>query len=210
MIVVFDLDGTLIDSTERHCLLMESLLRENRIELPQSFCKDFLHCKAEGYSGKYYLEYRLGLNDIITNKIINKWTDNIEKDRWLLRDRLYDDALEICESVFRRGNIIYYLSSRQNKAGVINEIKRLKLDSYSVKNIIINPRGKVKKEDILIDIKKTQSDCLMVGDTEVDYQAAMIAKTHYFILNRGFRNKNYWDKKGVKSFESLCALISQI
>ena len=51
---------------------------------------------------------------------------------------------------------------------------------------------------------------IVIGDTEVDYFCAEGVHCTSFILNRGFRDKEYWDKMGVKSYCDLEEIISMM
>ena len=53
-------------------------------------------------------------------------------------------------------------------------------------------------------------ETIVVGDTEMDHDAAMHNGMPYYILNRGFRSKEFWDKKNVASYDDLKILISVI
>ncbi len=75
---VFDLDGTLIDSTKRHHLLMAKLLKEAGQEIPCSFAKEYMDYKASGHSGRQYLEQRLHIPADLAADIQQRWTAEIE------------------------------------------------------------------------------------------------------------------------------------
>ena len=53
---------------------------------------------------------------------------------------------------------------------------------------------------------KIQGEVLMTGDTEIDLAAAKEAHCGFYMLNRGFRNKAYWDRQGITSYEDLGCL----
>ena len=55
MTYIFDLDGTLIDSTKRHWLLMMHILRQYNVSVNDGFGLDFITYKSYGNSGYDYL-----------------------------------------------------------------------------------------------------------------------------------------------------------
>ena len=46
----------------------------------------------------------------------------------------------------------------------------------------------------------------MIGDTEIDYKAAIETGCNYYLLNRGFRNEDYWNELGIRSYKDLSEL----
>lgn len=210
MIYVFDLDGTLIDSSERHFLLMCDVLKHYNFSVPSKFETDFIEYKANGNSGFDYLSKVLQIDLPIARKIISDWIAEIEDEKWLRFDRLYEDTIKTCEQCIKNGQSLYYLTSRKNREGLHNELQRLKIDQYPIKVIIVDPvYAKKEKAEALRLIVKEYSQCIMVGDSEIDYYAACQTNSSYYILNRGFRSELYWDQRGIISYPSLDCLFLQ-
>ena len=199
MIYVFDLDGTLIDSSKRHWMLMKKLLNNFGVTVPNSFSTDYLSYKSDGHNGKQYLIQVMGINENIADRIHKQWVEHIEDDEWLELDCLYDDAISTLNKIETE---ILLLTIRNNRDGVLRETARLGLNRYNLK-IIVHGENKA---DVL---KRLSDKCVMVGDTEVDYSAAIEASTEYYILNRGFRSRKYWQKKSVQSYDDLRCLINK-
>ncbi|SDB95428.1 Phosphoglycolate phosphatase, HAD superfamily [Succiniclasticum ruminis] len=210
MIVAFDLDGTLIDSTKRHYYLMEELLKNYKIEIPFNFRKEFMDYKAKGYSGLSYLINCLNIETNIAVTINNDWKKHIEDDLWLNTDVLFYDALFTCKTLEKLGVDLFFLSNRNNKNGAKNELLRLGLSDFPDNLFLISCHDTYKKADILSSLKELDSHCIMIGDTEVDYQAAIEAETDYYMLNRGFRCKHFWDVMNVRSYNSLLPILKRI
>ena len=206
MIYFFDLDGTLIDSRERHYLLMKKLLIESDIKIPSQFDCEFMKYKADGYSGKMYLKNIMGLKNEQAEKLQNLWIRQIENEEWLRYDKLYNDSKKTLEKLHEKD--VYFLTSRTNEQGLQNQIKKLELDKYVKKCIVVNPKdSKYTKTTILKEyIIKHKDNCMMVGDTEIDYNAAVENNVQYYILNRGFRSKKFWDDMGILSYSDFSFL----
>ena len=196
MTYVFDLDGTLIDSTERHWRLMESILAGHGIRCDNDFAADYMYYKSSGNSGKSYLTDVMCLDPDTAETIQKEWIESIEDEEWLMYDRLYDDALP---TLNRLTGSILFLTIRENRDGLIKQLKDLGLDKYRLEVL----SHKDKKSDVLI---KIQGEVLMTGDTEIDLAAAKEAHCGFYMLNRGFRNKAYWDRQGITSYEDLGCL----
>ena len=204
MILIFDLDGTLINSKKRHSILMEKLLKKHKINIPYNFEKEYLNFKDCGNSNKNYLSSILNLPLELVNEICAEWINEIESDELIEYDVLYDETIFILEKL-KNDNVIIYLSSRARKNTLINSLRKLKIYDYASEIYVTNPKdGYEGKSQILEKIKKSTDDkIVMIGDTEVDYMAARNQNIQSYILNRGFRNKGYWNHKKVKTFDNL-------
>lgn len=198
MTYVFDLDGTLIDSSKRHYVLMKRLLVKEGIEIVSNFSKEFLGFKSDGHTGIEYLTNVLGLPKNKAKSIQDEWVDHIEDDSLLELDILYQDALPVLSKINEE---ILFLTVRENKEGLETELGRLGLSKYNTEII----RHGESKATVL----KRLDECIMIGDTEIDYQASIDKGCKSFILNRGFRSKKYWDSKNVLSHSSLLKLIEK-
>ena len=45
----------------------------------------------------------------------------------------------------------------------------------------------------------------MIGDTEVDYEAAMLANCKFYASKEGFRSESFWKNKNIEfvNYESI-------
>lgn len=199
MTYIFDLDGTLIDSTKRHWLLMMHILRQYNVSVNDGFGLDFITYKSYGNSGYDYLTNVLRIDEGLAKEIMTLWINHIEDEELLDTDELYDDAISILGRIHRIGGSVVLLTIRRNIIGLNKELKRLGLDRYELKV--------VRKGEDKAMVLNEYSDCIMIGDTEIDYYAALKVGCASYILNRGFRDKSFWDKNGVISYSSLSCLI---
>lgn len=214
MIFVLDLDGTLINSSERHSRLMQQILSEAPSEILRDRCFDpveFMEYKADGNSGLKYLTERLGLPEDTAGQIMAKWRRQIEEEYWLSLDVLYPDVLEFLNSLKQRQRKVYYLTARQNREGLLRELARLGIAGYADETIVVSPiaAGKEKKaavEKILEKTGEAEGPVCIVGDTENEYTLAKELSLPCYMLNRGFRSERYWKNLGVTSINSLCGI----
>ncbi len=197
MTYVFDLDGTIIDSTKRHYVLMEQILRSNGILVDEDFASSYMDYKASGKSGKSYLIEILGIDKDKATEIQNEWIRHIEDDSMLALDELYDDALPTLSKI---NDSIMFLTIRDNSEGLKESLTRLGIDNYDIK---ILPHGESKTSVL----EQIADHIIMIGDTEIDYKAAQEAGCEFYILNRGFRNESFWNDLGVDSHKDLSDLI---
>ena len=205
---VFDLDGTIIDSTERHHLLMGKLLKEAGHEIPYNFAQDYMNYKASGHSGREYLEHRIQLPADLAVTIQQRWIAEIENQNWLEWDKLYTDAIPILEFLKEDNQRIMFLTIRRNKELLHKELQMLEINTYPDEVIVLSPKEQVHKGDVLKKVDEPID--FMIGDTEIDYDAALQADVKSYILNRGFRNRAFWRRREVRSYESLVYLMQLI
>lgn len=195
---VIDLDGTLIDSTKRHYLLMDELLQgiSNQFD-----AKYFMDYKADGHSGRHYLTDVLKLSGDVASDIMRKWQDNIEKDEWLELDTLYPDAIPFLKSLQENMHEICFLSARQNKDGLFRELEHLGLCDWTSEIYVVNPENASEEKKRIVS--SMEGLIYIVGDTENEWKLSHELSLPYLILNRGFRSKKYWDAHGIISWDTL-------
>jgi len=209
MIFVLDLDGTLIDSSKRHGALLKSLLDKRNIKYPQGVESEYLEYKRNGNNTTHYLTEVLRLEDSESNKIVREWVEHIEDWKWITKDVLYDDTIPFLTKI-GKNNTIIYLSNRQNEVNLIKELSRLQILQYANYVYVSNPNNGWKgKSQILSNILEnhTALEITIIGDSEVDEKAAYDNGIRVFLLNRGFRSKNYWNSRGLSSICSLNEIL---
>ncbi len=208
MIYVFDLDGTLVDSTYRHGYLMEKLLQDEGIKVEDGFKEKFLDLKRDGLSSMTILQDVYIYDKCLVKRVVEKWIGQIESDEMLAFDRLYDDSIEILGRIRESGFQIFFMSLRQRQKAVLEELRRLGLIEYADKVYIGKPFDGVKYKAECLDELRKRDKVIMVGDTEVDYEAAKLCGVECFMLSRGFRSEDYLKKIGVsKAYNGLDLLI---
>lgn len=205
MIYIFDIDGTLVNSKLRHSVLLKDILIEYGKKIPVNFEDDYIKSKCGGLSTKNYLSTKLGFDDGLSQKIATEWVEKIENEEYLMLDELYDDCVPTLERLFKN-NKIYFLSSRSQPLLLKQELIHFDIMKYADKLLISIPgegaSGKAKYIKKLKD-ENADEEILVIGDTEIDYKAAISANVRYYILNRGFRNCDYWNNCNVQSYDSL-------
>lgn len=211
MILIFDLDGTLINSKKRHSLLMRRILESNGIIVPTDFEDSYMDFKDSGNNNKKYLTTILNLPLDLASKICTEWVNEIESDEMIKYDTLYEDTIEVLEKL-NKNNTIIYLSSRSKEDTLIKSLKDLKIYDYANEIYVTDPKdGSNGKSEIIKKLKEKEKDnIIIIGDTEVDYDAARNANIKSYILNRGFRNKEYWNNIGLETFNSLKAVSNNL
>ena len=182
-VVVFDLDGTLLDSRKRHRVLLDKLLSDEGIEIDTS---DLLRFKRNGKNNYDYLISK-GIDKVLAEKIQASWISNIENKEYLKIDGLYSYSKNLLEEY--SGYKLVLLTARSNKGNALEQIKELGLEKYFAE-IIVVPNGKFVAEEKASVLKDKQA-ILMIGDTKSDFKATQIAGIKFKHMNEGFHEVKY-------------------
>jgi len=204
--IIFDLDGTLLNSRKRHEVVLGDSISQYGM-LPPKSISDYVEKKREGINTYCYLKEYLNYNDELAKRISEIWTQNIEQEHYLVLDKLYKDSIP-CLETLRNSYDLILVSARKNQNGLFEQLQKLNIEHYFYEVICVSPVNAKEKKIEAIEKYKMQV-CLVVGDTEVDYACAKYYFLPVYILNRGFRSQYYWDKKGVNSFYDLTSLINK-
>lgn len=203
MMLLLDVDGTLVDSSKRHAILLRKLLEGHKALTDKYSDKSYLEFKRNGNSTKNYCMDVLGLNADLSSQISSEWIAQIEEENLISTDILYSDAIPFLEFAKNEFDDLIMLSARQNENTLINELKSLLIYDFADRIIVVNPQNSIKhKCKIMAEIHKTH-EFILIGDSEAEYNAGKFCRVETFILNRGFRSKEYWDQRNEVSYLSL-------
>lgn len=206
MIFVLDLDGTLIDSSKRHYVLMEKLLKEYADNISFNPA-DYMEYKRMGNSGKQYLKEELGLDKETSDAISKEWVTNIENEEYMDLDELYTDTIEFLDALKQKQYKIIFLSARHNRTNTLKQLEKFGIKEYADAIYVVSPeRATEEKIEVIMTYQESGKETIIVGDTENEYDTAYAAGINYFVLNRGFRSKEYWDARDVITLNDLKTL----
>lgn len=137
---IFDLDGTLIDSSERMYRLFCELIPESTLTK-----EEYWSYKRDKVNHKKLIE--MLYPHIPFDVFERKWMQLIEADTYLCMDQNYADTIEVLSLLYDRGHELYLLTARQYKDGLLKELTRLGIIDFF--DCIMTTEGKYTKEDIL-------------------------------------------------------------
>lgn len=182
-VVAFDFDGTLLDSRNRHIIVMRDVLNLFNIDLDVDDLVEFKR------NGKNNLDYMMakGIDENVAKTVQKQWVRDIELSKYLENDVLYSDAIELLDK-YSKNNDLILVTARANVDGLNAQIDKFDLRKYFSGIFVVQP-GKtaaVAKAEIL----NAQNAILMVGDTNSDASAAKIAGAEFLFRENGFHNKN--------------------
>ena len=206
--IIFDFDGTLLDSRKRHKLVLHDILKNDyNILLDEQELEKFFTYKTDGNNTFSYLTKKLKLSEIISREVTEKWIKNIESLHYLKSDKLYFDSFDMVKELSSDYKFIM-ISARKSESFLIKQLKSHNLFDFFYEIVCVNPFDAANsKKNVLLNL---ESPILFVGDTEADYEAALHFGIPFYALNRGFRSKKFWDLKNIISHDSLFEIKNYI
>lgn len=203
MTIFLDLDGTIINSFSRHYLLLKEILIENGIDVDFNV-DEYVQLKKDGYNNYKFLVNNLLVSEDSAKSIQNEWIKRIEDVEWLKYDTLYEDALDFINYV--KDNKLIFLTARSNYNNLMYELEMLKIDNLVDEVFVVDTKeASLNKGSLLSKYIEdyANEDIIVIGDTEVDYNAAVSNNLKYFILNRGFRSKKFLSERNIESYNNF-------
>ena len=178
MMFAFDLDGTLITCRERHCSLMEQLLSTDIAVDRNSFWAS----KREGFSTLKSL-VQCGVEEKRASVLAKKWADEIEYSKWQRLDKLI-----VKVSLLKEIGDAVIITARKDSPRLFESLEILGLTSCFQSIYVVEPGNAInEKAEALRDC----SADFFVGDTEIDFHAAVESTTRFFAVETGMRSGSY-------------------
>ena len=200
-----DLDGTLLDSMPRHYNVFLDALSYYEIASKITY-GDFATHKCNGESTKSIC-INCGYTDDESNMISDYWKDHIEDIKYLKQDNCYSDTHIFLEEISNYYKVIVLTARRNNY--VIEQIKSFSIAKFIDLIHLVDPKYAFdEKKDFII--REGYEHAFCVGDTEHEYKIQQEVEIDTYILNRGFRSKNYWERRNVQSYDSLLSILPLI
>ena len=177
MNIFFDLDGTLVDSSERMYFLFCDLIPECTFTKEEYWSYKRDKITHQDIIKKFFPKYNFGEFNI-------KWLSLIEKKKYLKFDKLYDFTIDLLESLKQNR---YLITARQSKENLLEELESLKIIKYF--NEIYVTENKFTKEDLFRNMKLDRN-CILVTDTGKDIMMAKKVNLKTIGVTWGFMSKN--------------------
>ncbi len=188
MNIIFDFDGTLVDSSERMYRLFQKLVPES------TFTKDeYWKLKRNKISHKMILERYFPQYGF---EAFNKtWLEKIELQEYLDMDKNYPDTVETLQRLSQNSNLVL-LTARQYKSRLVYELEKLKLRYFF--NFLFVTEARSSKKELLLrneDMFTCGSDKgIFVSDMGEDITIGNQLGYHTIAVTHGFMNKGHLQK----------------
>lgn len=194
--IVFDLDGTLITCENKQKYVLQSILNSNAVGVQVELDK-WWNLKRNGYNTKDAL-FELGVPNAVL--LADRWVAMIENFAWSNLDKPFEDSLPILKTLKDNYNISIKILTARSFAFKVNQaICIYGFDSYIDDVIVVNPREAVQSKAVYLNRIKP---LIFIGDTELDYMAALQSHTKFVAISRGQRCYEYLSKLGEIKIES--------
>lgn len=205
--IIFDLDGTLITCENKQKFVLLTILN-SIFQNNDNSVREKLDCwwelKRNGLSTEQAL---LRMNHTDAGLIAAEWGRVIENFTYCSLDQPFKDSLPCLRFIKKSTNpYIIILTSRNCRFQVYQAVCSYGFDQYIDDLIVVKPEaGSEGKKDWLKRIRPS----LFIGDSELDYHAAVSAGINFIALTRGQRSREYLQKSGVAGIEDNLDFINE-
>ena len=181
MNIIFDLDGTLIDSKYRLYNLFQDMV-------PESFLSfdDYWLYKKNKISNEEILKNLFLYNDKKVKEFRFDWMALIESKKYLKFDQSFHGLIEFLELNFLEHDL-YICTNRQFIEPTINQLKGFGLLKF-FKKILVTEQKNPKNYILSREIRNLSSKDWIVGDTGEDIKVGQILKVNTCAVLSGFLN----------------------
>lgn len=194
-LVVFDLDGTLLDTSEGIISAVNHTIKRNGLkELDKKELLSFIGPPIQDSFKRTY-----GLNDREVQKLAEQFRERY-KNHDLLKAKPYEDIYCLMDDLVANGYKIA-VATYKREDYALDILRHFDFDKYAVVMHGADGLNVLKKKDIIkMCIKETgisRDDTVYIGDTKSDRDAALEAGTEFIGVNYGFGFKKvdgYADK----------------
>lgn len=204
MQIAFDFDGTLLDSRNRHVVVLRAVWPEVDDLLGDSWTERFWARKLHGASTRYFLlDEGVSSADLISKK----WIQRIEEDSMLLGDKPYAFSHDVL-SALSKENELYLATARCNERGAREQFTRTNFATY-FRALYVVPAGS-GASDRKADVTSKHGLDVIIGDTESDAEWAAKCGAAFIPVSWGFRSTQFWQSAGYDPVNDYLEMLSVI
>lgn len=199
--ILFDLDGTILDTLPD--LFVSANYALKKLGFPEQTFEDVR--RAIGHGIRNLLRDLMKCND----------TDTLEKCRMIFKDyydknkavhtRPYDGMIELVQRLKSQGNKVFVISNKYDdaaKALVYNFYGDMFDGVYGSRDNILPKPDRAIFDIVVEENSLNPSDCIYVGDSEVDREFAENTGMDFVAVCWGFRTEEELRKCGAKTIVS--------
>ncbi|MCW1294681.1 MAG: HAD family hydrolase [Candidatus Parvarchaeota archaeon] len=208
MAIIFDLDGTLINSFNVHSELIKKAIDRviGKRSISLTFIQNNIRFPSKKMLGIASEKYGLNLTTKQMKDII-KLKDELFTEKYIKRIRFYPGALQLI-NFLKNKKINFCIATSMND----EELAKVEpyLNLYSITKVVNSPALKYEKPDPYVInkaielIKAKRKKTVYVGDAETDYEASVNAGVKFIGVNNPLlKNLGYKYFKDIKSLSSF-------
>lgn len=184
-IVIFDLDGTLLDVSKRWYLLHSDLAKKfhaNRLNQ-----KTYINLKRQHIPEEQILKGKLP--NTIIKKYLKKRKDLLESEHYLSFDHLKPKATKLLESL-SASHRLYLTTSRAKPRILKDQLRQMGISGYFVK-VVCGKSLKSREKKLKKIIAGNPAKYFLVGDSERDHKLARNLKIKSILVCDGSRTRKF-------------------
>jgi phosphoglycolate phosphatase-like HAD superfamily hydrolase len=196
-VIFLDLDGTLLDDTERHYQTYLELCHAPDLKAVPIPKHEYWVLRRKGVSWEEILK-KSRLFPTKFQHFRDRFEERVETPEMLTHNRLVEGAETFLGKVYTKTPIVL-ISQRNNAAGLETELHGYGVRKYFVTVLCGGPkrkrkdrpsdRGEQKASLIRQRYKMPPADALYIGDTETDVAVARAFGLTIFLVEGGHRSK---------------------
>jgi phosphoglycolate phosphatase len=179
--IIFDLDGTLIDSKLRLYKLFQHLVPNSTLSYQDYWA--FKKCKI---SNETILHEKFSFKNSQIERFVIDWMILIESPQFLSFDKNFEGIHEALESVKSLASL-HVCTHRQNKPAVNEQLENLGLMPF-FETVLVTEQV-ISKRDLIVEIQGLGSEDWFVGDTGVDVEVGKSLNIKTCGVLSGFLNR---------------------
>jgi len=180
MIILIDLDGTLLNARERLYLLFKMLVPECDLSIT-----DYWDLKRAKVTHELILSKHYGYIDKQIADFEVEWMNLIEEESWLKRDVIFAGVCEHLRILGRAADL-YLVTARQRPEMVDSQLEHLGLKNIFT-NILVTG-GKLLKDDVVMGLPLAK-DHWIIGDTGHDIEVGKRLGIRTASVTNGFLSR---------------------
>ena len=181
MKIIFDLDGTLIDSRERLYSLFQHLVPASDLTF-----EAYWIYKRNKIDHRKILETRYLFSEHAIVSFQKNWMDKIELPEWLAFDKPFEGITAYLLEL-KRQHELYLVTARQFESGVLIQLANFGWTNIFTK--ILVTAQKMEKIDLINNVIATNLADWFVGDTGKDIETGKSMGIQTAAVLSGFLNR---------------------
>lgn len=208
MTIYFDLDGTILDVSERYYQIYSHILSKNGCDIVSK--ETYWDAKRKRISEEEILGYTNATR--LVEIYHARRSELIESNEYLAYDSIHLGFKAVVSYLKKKKYPLVLVTLRKSRENLLQQLKQLGIDKYF--NVVLssgldeNPRWKIKYNLIKKHQNKTpESFNVIVSDTENDIKAGIELGFKTVSVCNGIRNREFMNSANG---DYLCASVSEL